>query len=420
MIEFKNVSKSFDGKKNVINKLNFTINDGELVVLIGESGCGKTTTMKMINLLTKPTKGEILVDGKNILKMDKIELRRNIGYVIQKVGLLPHMTVGQNIELLPKLKKWDSQKKMARAKELLELVELDSEEYYERYPSELSGGQQQRIGIARALAVNPDIILMDEPFSALDPITREKLQDEIVRIQAELKKTIIFVTHDMDEAIRIADRIAVMDEGNIVQYDTPEEILKNPANEFVEFFIGKERLWRQPELVLAKDIMKKKVHKINLDSKMARAVDKLKESEATMLVVVDKIKDKYQQALGIITPKMLKAIELKKKGINYDSHMIKDYMRTEFVTVNEKTNMVQVLDIMSQGNFRSIPVTNEQDEVVGIITPNSLLNLMSEISPEYEEVEEVTEELKEEVEEIKSDIKEETKEEVEGETSGKA
>lgn len=385
MIEFKNVSKSFDGKKNVINNLNFTINKGELVVLIGESGCGKTTTMKMINLLTKPTKGEILIDGKNILKMNKIDLRRNIGYVIQKVGLLPHMTVGENIELIPKLKRWDKDKRMTRAKELLNLVELDPEEYYDRYPSELSGGQQQRIGIARALAVNPDVILMDEPFSALDPITREKLQDEIIRIQDELKKTIIFVTHDMDEAIRIADRIAVMDKGNIVQYDTPEEILKNPANEFVEFFIGKERLWRQPELVLAKDIMNKKVHKINISGKMARAVEKLKESEATMLIVVDKIKEKKQGALGIVTPVLLKKIELRKKGINYETQMIKDYMRTNFLSVDEHTNMVQVLDIMSKKNFRSIPVTNAKNEVVGIITPHSLLNLMSEISPGHDE-----------------------------------
>lgn len=418
MIEFKNVSKSFDGRKNVINKLNFTINKGELVVLIGESGCGKTTTMKMINLLTKPTKGEILVDGKNIVKMDKIELRRNIGYVIQKVGLLPHMTVGENIELLPKLKKWNAQKKMERAKELLELVELDAEEYYGRYPSELSGGQQQRIGIARALAVNPDIILMDEPFSALDPITREKLQDEIVKIQDELHKTIIFVTHDMDEAIRIADRIAVMDQGEIVQYDTPEEILKNPANEFVEFFIGKERLWRQPELVLAKDIMKKKVHKINVSGKMARAVEKLKESEATMLIVVDKIKDKHQQALGLITPRLLKKIELKKKGINYDTKMIKDYMRTDFVSVHENTNMVQVLDIMSQRNFRSIPVSNSRNEIVGVITPNSLLNLMSEISPDYvDEEDSILGENQHTAEDIKiEDTKNEmTKEETNGE-----
>ncbi|TDT71573.1 osmoprotectant transport system ATP-binding protein [Hypnocyclicus thermotrophus] len=397
MIEFKKVSKTFDGKKNVINKLNFKINKGELVVLIGESGCGKTTTMRMINLLIKPTKGEILIDGKNILKMNKIQLRRNIGYVIQKVGLLPHMTIGENIELLPKIKKWKKEKRVERAKELLELVELDPEEYYDRYPNELSGGQQQRIGIARALAADPDIILMDEPFSALDPITREKLQDEIIRIQDELHKTIIFVTHDMDEAIKIADRIAVMNNGEIVQYDTPEEILKNPINDFVEFFIGKERLWRQPELVLAKDIMRKKVYKINAEGKMARAVEKLKESEATMLIVVDKIKDKPQKGLGLITPKLLKRIEFNKKTLNYNTKVIKDYMRKDFVTVDEKTNMVQVLNYMSTRNFRSIPVTNSKNEIVGIITPNSILNIMSKISPDCIIEEEIISQNKEEV-----------------------
>lgn len=387
MIEFKKISKTFDGKINVIDNLNLKINKGELVVLIGESGCGKTTTMKMINLLTKPNKGEILIDGENILEMDKIELRRNIGYVIQKVGLLPHMTVGENIEIIPKLKKWDKEKREARTRELLELVELDPDLYYDRYPNELSGGQQQRIGIARALAVNPDIILMDEPFSALDPITREKLQDEIIKIQDELHKTIIFVTHDMDEAIAIADKIAVMDKGKIIQYDTPEEILKNPKNDFVEYFIGKERLWKQPEMFLAKDLMKKTVHKINLEGNIARAIDKLKDSNASLLIVVDKIIDKPQKALGVITPSRLKVSELKKKGINKDTKKIKDYMRTEFVTVDENINMLQVLDIMSKKDFRSVPVTNSENEVVGIITPTSLLNLITEISPEAEEME---------------------------------
>ncbi|BDU51372.1 betaine/proline/choline family ABC transporter ATP-binding protein [Haliovirga abyssi] len=388
MIEFKKISKNFDGRTNVIDNLNLKINKGELVVLIGESGCGKTTTMKMINLLTKPSEGKILIDGKNILEMDKIELRRNIGYVIQKVGLLPHMTVGENIEIIPKLKKWDKEKREQRTKELLELVDLDYELYYNRYPNELSGGQQQRIGIARALAVNPDIILMDEPFSALDPITRKKLQDEIIKIQDELHKTIIFVTHDMDEAIAIADKIAVMDKGKIIQYDIPEEILKHPKNDFVEYFIGKERLWKQPEMFLAKDLMKKDVHKISLEGNIAKAVDKLKDSNASVLIVVDKIRDKAQKALGVITPNRLKASELKKKGINKDTKKIKDYMRTEFVAVDENTNMLNVLDIMSKRDFKSVPVTNSENEVVGIITSTSLLNLITEISPEAEEKEE--------------------------------
>jgi osmoprotectant transport system ATP-binding protein len=226
MIELKKVSKSFDGKTKVIDNLNLKIDKGEIVVLIGESGCGKTTTMKMLNLLVKPTKGEIIINGENIVDADIIQLRRNIGYVIQKVGLFPHMTVGENIELVPKLKNWKKEDRKQKAMELLELVDLDPEDYYYRYPSELSGGQQQRIGIARAMAADPDIILMDEPFSALDPLTREMLQDELLKIQSEVGKTIVFVTHDMDEALKIADRIAVMKDGEIIQYDRPEEILK--------------------------------------------------------------------------------------------------------------------------------------------------------------------------------------------------
>jgi len=287
MIELKKISKSFDGKIKVIDNLNLKINKGELVVLIGESGCGKTTTMKMLNLLVKPTSGEILINGENIVESDIIELRRNIGYVIQKVGLFPHMTVGENIELVPKLKNWDKNKRKEKAMELLNLVDLDAEDYYHRYPSELSGGQQQRIGIARALAADPEIILMDEPFSALDPLTREMLQDELLKIQSEIAKTIVFVTHDMDEALKIADKIAVMKDGKILQYDKPEEVLKNPKDEYIEFFIGKERLWKKPEMVLAKDIMQKRVQKINKEGTIANAIEIMKERNTEIIFVVD-------------------------------------------------------------------------------------------------------------------------------------
>ena len=384
MIELKNVSKSFDGKTKVVNNLNLKVGEGEFVVLIGESGCGKTTTMKMINLLEKPSSGELFINGENIKKQDLMELRRNIGYVIQKVGLFPHMTVGENIELVPKLKSWDKEKRKLRAMELLEMVDLEPEEYYYRYPNELSGGQQQRIGIARALAVNPDIILMDEPFSALDPITREKLQDEMLKLQEELKKTIVFVTHDMDEALKLADKIAVVKDGKILQFDTPEEILKNPKNEFVEFFIGKERLWKTPEMLLAKDIMKKKVAKISSEGTLSRAIEIMREKDTTMVVVVDRVKEKPQEIVGVVTPKILRISEKKKHP---GSFKIKDIMRKEFVTVNENTNMVEVLGIMSERNFRSIPVTDKENKVVGVITPISLLNIIHEISPSSEKEE---------------------------------
>jgi osmoprotectant transport system ATP-binding protein len=382
MIELKKITKSFNGKTKVIDNLNLMINKGELVVLIGESGCGKTTTMKMLNLLIKPTSGEILINGENIVNSDIIELRRNIGYVIQKVGLFPHMTVGDNIELVPKLKQWDKALRKEKAFELLNLVDLDPEEYYSRYPSELSGGQQQRIGIARALAADPDIILMDEPFSALDPLTREMLQDELLKIQEELAKTIVFVTHDMDEALKIADKIAVMKNGEILQYDTPEEILRNPKTDYVEFFIGKERLWKTPEMVLAKDIMKKKFFKINREGTIAKAVELMKEKNIESLFVVEKIKEGPQKALGVITPKIIKQYETKVKSGENVSNKVKDHMRTKYMFVDENTNMLEVLNIMSERNFKNLAVTNKLEEVVGVITPTSLLTLISEITPE--------------------------------------
>ena len=230
------------GTHTVIDSLNLHIKEGQLVVLIGPSGCGKTTTLQLINRLIMPTRGEIIVNGQNIQTVDPVELRRKIGYVIQEIGLFPHMTIKQNIEIVPKLLGWDVEKRSARTAELIQRVNMD-ERHLMRYPSELSGGQQQRIGLLRALAAEPPIILMDEPFGALDPITREALQDEIVSLQKRLKKTIVFVTHDMDEAIKIADRIVLMKDGKIVQAAAPEELLSDPANEFVERFIGRHRLY---------------------------------------------------------------------------------------------------------------------------------------------------------------------------------
>ncbi len=378
MIELKNVTKSFDGKNKVVDNLNLKIEKGEFVVLIGESGCGKTTTMKMINLLEKPTKGEILIDGESVKSKDVKDLRRNIGYVIQKVGLFPHMTIGENIELVPTLNKWSKEDKKDRAIELLELMDLPGEDFYDRYPSELSGGQQQRIGIARALAVNPDIILMDEPFSALDPITREKLQDEMMKLQDELGKTIVFVTHDMDEALKLADKIAVIKDGKVIQFDTPEEILKNPKDEFVEYFLGKDRMWKTPEMLLAKDIMKKKFGKIGINGSPARAIEIMKDREINTLIVVDREGESRQKPVGVVTRNMIMKNTL-------HSVKMKDIMEssTDFM-VHENTNMVEVLNIMSKINFRSIPIVNDDNFLVGAVTPVSLLNVITEISPTIE------------------------------------
>lgn len=258
MIEIRNVTKKI-GNNVILDDISLVVETGTLVVLIGSSGCGKTTTLKLINKLIKPTSGEIYINGKPISQENEIELRRKIGYVIQNTGLFPHLTIKENIELIPRLKKEKSVEEIEkRTLQLLEMVGLDSDEFLNKYPSELSGGQQQRIGVARAIATDAEIILMDEPFSALDPITRTSLQEQLFSLQDELKKTIIFVTHDMDEALKIADKICIMKDGRIAQYDTPENILRKPANDFVKDFIGEDRVWDNPEYIKARDIMNKK------------------------------------------------------------------------------------------------------------------------------------------------------------------
>lgn len=241
MIAFKNVSKTYNGHQ-IIKQLDLKIHGGELFVMIGPSGCGKTTTMKMINRLIEPSSGTIEINGQDISKQDPVELRRGIGYVIQQIGLFPHMTIGQNVALVPKLKKMDPAAYEKKVDELLDMVGLDPKVYKNRYPAQLSGGQQQRVGVIRALAADPPIILMDEPFSALDPISREQLQDEFVRLQKAIHKTIVFVTHDMDEALKIADRICLMQGGTVVQLGEPADILHRPASDFVTDFIGPKRL----------------------------------------------------------------------------------------------------------------------------------------------------------------------------------
>jgi osmoprotectant transport system ATP-binding protein len=255
MISLRSVSKRFPGAREpAVRDLSLDVAEGDTVVLVGPSGCGKTTTMKMINRLIEPTSGEILVGETNVLQQDPVELRRGIGYVIQSIGLLPHRTVEDNIGTVPRLVGWDRNRIRKRVGELAEILELD-EELLPRYPSELSGGQRQRVGVARALAVDPPVMLMDEPFAAVDPIVRGRLQDQFRGIQDRLRKTIVFVTHDIDEAIKMADRIAILNIGGIVeQYAPPEEILREPANDFVREFVGAERGLKRLALIKVADI----------------------------------------------------------------------------------------------------------------------------------------------------------------------
>jgi osmoprotectant transport system ATP-binding protein len=256
MIEFRQVGKTYPGSDNpVVTDLSFEVPEGEICVLVGPSGCGKTTTMRMVNRLIEITEGEILINGEPNTAMSGTQLRRKIGYAIQQIGLFPHRTIADNIGTVPHLLGWDKGRIRDRVDELLELVGLSPEEYRDRYPAELSGGQQQRVGVARALAADPPIMLMDEPFGAVDPITRERLQDEFLRIQENIKKTIVFVTHDIDEAIKMGDRIAILKHGGVLaQYDAPETILANPNSEFVASFVGTDRILKRLSLVRVGDM----------------------------------------------------------------------------------------------------------------------------------------------------------------------
>lgn len=365
MIEFVNVSKEFKDKK-VLHDISFTINDNELVAIIGASGCGKTTTLKMINRLIVPTKGEILIDGKNIEEIDKTELRRSIGYVIQQMGLFPHMTVKENIELIQKLEKKDPKEIEANTQKLMEIMDLDGELYLNKYPSDLSGGQQQRVGVARALANNPKVILMDEPFSALDPITRSNLQDELVELHNKMNTTIVFVTHDMDEAIKIADRIIIMKDGDIVQYDTPEEILKHPKNEFVQEFIGKNKIWDAPEYIKVEDIMIPDPIVCKTDLTKNECVKKMVQHHIDTLIVVDD-NGKY---IGIVNRKGLYSTIL-------PWTTAKDMISDNVITASPEESILDLLQYIEETDVTNIPVVDNNGILRGLVTSSSLIRVLS-------------------------------------------
>ena len=365
MIQCKNVNKNFKNKK-VLKDISFNINKGELVSIIGASGCGKTTTLKMINRLINPSSGQILIDGENIATKDIIKLRRNVGYVIQQTGLFPHMTVRENIELISTIEKNDKKKISKKTVELMEMVGLEKDEYLDRYPTELSGGQQQRVGVARAFATNPEVILMDEPFSALDPITRNQLQDELLELQNTLKKTIVFVTHDMDEAIKISDRICIMNEGEIAQYDTPENILKNPSNDFVSEFIGRNRIWSSPEFIRAKDIMIENPVTCFKSSSLLRCIEKMKKNKVDSLMVISKGND----LLGIVTAKQIQKMTDR-------SVLLENMMNNKFVTVKPEDTIIDILEIVKENKISQIPVVDNEGKLIGIITKSSLVTTLS-------------------------------------------
>jgi len=288
MIRLEGLGKRYGDGTVAVESLDLVVPEGELVCLVGPSGCGKTTTMKMINRLIEPTSGRIVLDGDDVTRVDPVQLRRRIGYVIQQVGLFPHQSIADNVATVPRLLGWDKKRSRARAGELLELVGLHPATYADRYPAQLSGGQRQRVGVARALAADPPVLLMDEPFSAIDPIARDRLQGEFLRVQQEVRKTIVFVTHDIDEAVRLADRIAVFKQGGrLEQYDTPATILGTPASPFVADFVGAERGLRRLAVtgISSEDIEKQPV--VALDDSLDDARRSLAAVHARWAVVLD-------------------------------------------------------------------------------------------------------------------------------------
>lgn len=362
MITFKHVGKKYPDGFVALKDIDFHIKEGELVALIGPSGCGKTTTMRMINRLIEPTSGQILINGEDIADKDPVQLRRNIGYVIQQIGLLPHMTIEDNITLVPRLNGWEKERYENKVDELLSLVGLDPEEYKSRFPSELSGGQQQRVGVIRALAAEPPIILMDEPFSALDPISREQLQDELVRLQESIKKTIVFVTHDMDEAIKIADRIAILKDGEIIQFDTPERILRHPKNDFVKGFIGEERLERgENSQPTAEDLMIKKVITAKPARGLAQALKTMKTYKVDSLLITGS----ENQLLGIAT------IDDVERYYAEEDKTLGDIMSQDYQTVEANTVYTEVAEIFAKGAVL-IPVL-QNGKLAGLITRSTMM-----------------------------------------------
>lgn len=365
MIEFINVKKSYKNSV-ILEDFNLKIDKGNLVVLIGSSGCGKTTLLKMINRLIETTLGEILIDGKNIKDIDPIKLRRSIGYVIQQTGLFPHMTVKENIEIIPKLMGKSEEEIDKKTVELLNMVGLEPEKYSDRYPAELSGGQQQRVGVARAFAADAEIILMDEPFSALDPITRAELQEELFNIQKEYKKTIVFVTHDMDEALNLADKICILKDGKILQYDTPENILKNPSGEYVEEFVGKNKIWTKPEMIKAIDVMISRPITVNPKRNLIQAAQIMRENKVDSLLAINR----EGILLGYVTLENIQRVENK-------NILVEEIMSKNPTCINGDIALPELLEVFNNLKRGYLPVCNDQGKLLGLVTRSSLISVLS-------------------------------------------
>ncbi|HPE68724.1 MAG TPA: ATP-binding cassette domain-containing protein [Thermotogota bacterium] len=372
-IELVNLEKKY-GDFAAVDGLSMQFEEKKLSILIGPSGCGKTTTLKMINRLIERTGGDILFNGESIDTKNPITLRRGIGYAIQEIGLFEHMSVYENIAVVPRLLKWTEGDIRERVESLLDLVNLDVEETMFKYPAQLSGGQKQRVGVARSLAANPDIILMDEPFGAIDPINREKLQDAFLEIQEQIQKTILFVTHDIREAIKLGDRIAIFDRGKLVQYDDTLEIVNNPANEFVEDLLGADRALKGLEIIRVKEFIRKGEFTMVLlaDSKVGEAREKMKSMGREFVYLVNP----KERLVGYVTQKDL----LKTP----DNFLLKDRLKpTE--SVQPFSNLLETVTRMMTGGVTTCPVVDAHDRFIGVVRLKQIFDVMGSYQPAEED-----------------------------------
>ncbi|MGC9322673.1 betaine/proline/choline family ABC transporter ATP-binding protein [Mesotoga sp.] len=373
-IEFKDVVKEYEVGIRAVDNLNISFEDKKLTILIGPSGCGKTTTLKMINRLVEKTSGEIIVEGTSLDEINPIKLRRSIGYVIQEIGLFPHMTVFDNIAVTPRLMKWDESRTKKHVYELLDLVNLEPSDFAEKYPAQLSGGQRQRVGVARGLASDPKIVLMDEPFGAIDPINREKLQDGFLEIQSKIEKTIIFVTHDIREAIKLGDKIAILDNGKLVQYADTMKVVQEPANEFVEDLLGADRALKGLELVRVREtyVPGGKWIEDTGDCDVKKAKDFLNNEGRKFAYVVDGNK----RLKGYVMLKQLNKAS--------DEEPLKKYLRS-IETIQPLSNLMEAMSLIMNTGLSSLPVVDDKERLLGILRFKDLVNLVGTYESSDEE-----------------------------------
>ena len=362
MIRLDSLTKVFDTPKGAVvaaDHIDMEVPEGEICVLLGPSGCGKTTTMKMINRIVKPTAGKVFINGEDTTGLDTQTLRRNIGYVIQQIGLFPNMTIEENITIVPKLLGWDKAKYKARAREMMAMIALEPDAFLKRFPSELSGGQQQRLGVARALAADPPVMLMDEPFGAIDPINRAVIQDEFLKMQQELNKTIMFVSHDIDEAIKMGDRVAVFREGKLVQYSTPDDLLAAPKNAFVESFLGEDRALKRLNLVKVREIVTDEIGTVLPSDTLETALAKIDDygyQNAILMV------NERKQPAGIIS----RSVARTTKGY------CRDHFQAVPAVVDLDDDLRKAASLMFAHDQTWLPCINQEGTVCGQITQRAM------------------------------------------------